>query len=44
VRQAEGFAQGPAFCDTEGRMALSRIYDDLSIEVLTENQEDRPVF
>jgi hypothetical protein len=42
VRQEEGFSQGPAFCDVDGRVASSRTYEDRFIEVLAEIQEERP--
>lgn len=42
VRFEEGRVQGPAFCDENGNMEYSRIYEDLFLEILAEIQEERP--
>lgn len=42
VLREEGRMKGPAFCDETRRVAYSRDYEDLFIEVLSEIQEERP--
>ena len=42
AREEEGFTNGPAFRDSDGKLATSRVYEDMFIEVLSEIQEERP--
>ena len=39
VRESEGRISGPLFCDLEGRVAQSAVYERVFLQVLADDQE-----